>query len=217
MRGLIEKDLRLTLVRKQTLLIFLVMALFMSVSMDGSFIIGYLTMLSTIIAIGTISYDEYDNGFPFLMTLPFARKTYVIEKYIFSFLIAAAAWCVGTILFFIVNVIRHNTMNPAEELPVLIAILPALYLAAAFMIPLQLKYGAEKSRIILFILFGLIAVAITGSKTFMTGSKNPLAGLAKLLDSLSPWAVLSAIVAICFLISLICCLWSIKIVENKEY
>ena len=65
MRGLIEKDLRLTLARKQTILIFFVMALIMGASMDGSFLIAYLTMLATILAVGTISYDEFDNGFAF--------------------------------------------------------------------------------------------------------------------------------------------------------
>ena len=83
MFGLIEKDLRLTFARKQTLLIFFIMALVMGISMDGSFIVGYLTMLAAVISIGTISYDEYDNGFAFLMTLPFGRKTYVREKYLF--------------------------------------------------------------------------------------------------------------------------------------
>ena len=86
MSGLIEKDLRLTLTRKQTLLIFLIMAFFMGASIDGAFIVSYLTMLGTIIAIGTITYDEYDNGYAFLMTLPFDRKTYVKDKYLISLL-----------------------------------------------------------------------------------------------------------------------------------
>ena len=83
MFGLIEKDLRLTLVRKQTLFIFLAMALIMGQSMEGEFLVGYLTMFAVLVAIGTTSYDEFDNGFAFLMTLPFDRKTYVREKYLF--------------------------------------------------------------------------------------------------------------------------------------
>ena len=90
MRGLLEKDFRLTFIRKQTLLIFFIMAIVMGVSMDGSFLVGYLTMLASIVALGTISFDEFENGFPFIMTLPFDRKTYVREKYLFCFLMAAA-------------------------------------------------------------------------------------------------------------------------------
>ncbi len=80
MRGLLEKDLRLTLCRKQTIMLFLFMTLVMGMSMDGSFLVGYLTMLMMMIAVGTLNYDEFDNGFAFLMTLPFDRKTYVREK-----------------------------------------------------------------------------------------------------------------------------------------
>ena len=171
MFGLIEKDLRLTFARKQTLLIFFIMALVMGISMDGSFIVGYLTMLAAVISIGTISYDEYDNGFAFLMTLPFGRKTYVREKYLFCLIMSTAAWCIGAVLYFIGNTVRRSGVNMVEELPMLIALIPVMYLSSALMIPIQLKYGSEKSRIALFILFGCIAVLIFGAKTFFS-SRN---------------------------------------------
>ena len=187
MLGLIEKDLRLTIARKQTLLIFFVMALVMGIAMDGSFLIGYLTMLATIVAIGTISYDEYDNGFAFLMTMPFDRKTYVREKYLFSLILAAAAWCIGTILYCIGSVIRHDAANLTDEIPMLLALIPVFYLSAAIMIPLQLKYGYEKSRVVLFIIFGAIAILIFGSSKIFGGS-NVLAGLTTTLDGMPPAA-----------------------------
>ncbi len=217
MRGLIEKDLRLTLARKQTLVIFFVMALFMGLSMDGSFIIGYLTMLATIVSVGTISYDEFDNGFAFLMTMPFDRKTYVREKYLFSLVLSAAAWCIGALLYFIGSLIRHNAINLTEELPVLFAILPVLYLSAAILIPLQLKYGSEKSRIVFFIIFGLIALLLVGAKSYFNGSNNIMAALTKVLNNMSPVVVLIALTALCAIIALISCLISIQIIEKKEF
>ncbi len=216
MPGLIEKDLRLTLARKQNLLIFFVVALIMSISMEGSFIIGYLTMLGTIVAVGTISYDEYDNGFAFLMTLPLARKTYVREKYLFSLITAAAAWCLGAVLYCIGNVIRQNPAAIADELPMLLALIPALYLSASVMIPLQLKYGSERSRIALFIIFGIIAVLIIGSKKIFDGS-NIITGIVKALDSISPAAVLAALAAVCMLAAYASYLCSIRIMEKKEF
>ena len=217
MRGLIEKDLRLTLTRKQTLLIFFVMALVMGISMDGSFLIGYLTMLATIVAIGTISYDEFDNGFEFLMTLPFDRKTYVREKYLFSLLMASAAWVIGVVIYCIGSVIRHNAINLADELPMLIAFIPVMYLSAAFMIPLQLKYGSEKSRIVLFVIFGIIVALVFGTKAAFSGQENPLKGLAGALDKQPPIVVLLALTVICALITFVCYLWGTRIMENKEF
>lgn len=216
MLGLLEKDLRLTLARKQTLLIFFVVALIMGISMDGSFIVAYLTMLATILAVGTISYDEFDNGFAFLMTLPFERKTYVLEKYLFSLLLAAAAWCVGAILFCVGSGIRHNAANLTEELPMLVAVLPVMYLTAAVMIPLQLKYGAEKSRIVLLILFGVIAILIYSGNKIIDGS-NALAGLAKTLDGTKPAVVLLVLAAACALVTVVSYFWSVHIMEKKEF
>ena len=217
MLGLLEKDLRLTLSRKQTLVIFIVAALVMGMTMDGTFLVGYLTMLSTITAVSTISYDEFDNGMAFLMTLPFTRKIYVREKYLFSLLSAAAAWCVGLILYIVSAALRHNTIVLADELPMLLAILPVLYLSAAVMIPLQLKYGSEKSRIVLFILFGLAAVLFVGIKNGFGSSLPSPDGLVKVLDGLSPAVVLLPLAAVCALAAYISYLCSVRIMEKKEF
>lgn len=212
-----EKDLRLTISRKQTLVIFFIMALVMGISMDGSFIIGYLTMLASIVAVGTISYDEFDNGFAFLMTLPFERKTYVREKYLFSLILAAMAWFVGLILYCVGNIIRHSAVSPLDELPMLLSLLPALYLSAAIMIPLLLKYGSERSRVVLYIIFGIIAIVLFGAKSFFSGSSNIFAELTKILDSMNPTFVLFILTAICVLVAYISYLSSIQIMEKKEF
>ena len=217
MLGLIEKDLRLTFARKQTLLIFFVMALIMGISMDVSFIVGYLTMLAAVISIGTISYDEYDNGFAFLMTLPFDRKTYVREKYLFCLIMSAAAWCIGAVLYFIGSTVRHGGVNLIEELPMLIAFIPVMYLSSAIMIPVQLKYGSERSRIVLFILFGCIAVLIFAAKDFFSGTETPITELIRTIDNLSPAVVLLAIIAVCALASGVSYMLSIRIMKKKEF
>ena len=216
MLGLIEKDLRLTLTRKQTLIIFLAIALLMGISMDGTFVIGYFTMLATIMSVGTISYDEFDNGFAFLMTLPFERKTYVREKYLLSLLFVAAAWSIGTILYCIGSVIRHNTAALSDELPVMPVLIPLFYLAAAIMIPLQLKYGAEKSRLALAVIFGIIAAVIYGSTRLLDGT-NILSRLAMTLESISPVIALVALSGICIIVSYVFYLLSVRIIEKKEF
>ena len=217
MRGLIEKDLRLTLHRKQTLLVFLIMAVIMSFSMEGSFIVGYMTMLAAIIAVSTISYDEYDNGFEFLMTLPFSRKTYVKEKYLFGLMAVAAAWCVSVLLFIAGNAVRHVPFDAASELPMLLADIPVLYLAAVIMIPLQLKYGAEKSRIALFVIFGAIAVLTIGASRLIGASGQNAFAFVKKIASMNPYIPLLVITAVCALITFASYLLSIRVMEKKEF
>ena len=217
MRGLMEKDLRLTLARKQTLLIFIVMAMIMGVTMDGSFLVGYLTMLGSIIAVGTISYDEFDNGFAFLMTLPFDRKTYVSEKYLFSLLMEAGSWCAGAIIYCIGSLVRGSGVNPLGELPMLLSLIPVLFLSVSVFIPLQLRYGSEKSRVALFLVFGLMALLVFGAKQFMSGREQTLAGLEASLDALPPAVVLLILTAVCGILSFVSYLCSVRIMEKKEF
>lgn len=217
MLGLIEKDLRLALTRRQILAFFFIAAMLMGISVDASFLISYLTMFATIVAVGTISYDESDNGFAFLMTLPFDRKTYVREKYLFSLLLAATAWCLGVALYCIGSLIRHGAINPASKLPMLLSLLPVLYLATAIMIPLLLNFGSEKSRIVFYSIFGAIAVLLIASKRFSGGSDNILARLAKILDGMPPTLVLVILTAICVLAACISYIWSIQIMSKKEF
>ena len=220
MSGLIEKDLRLTLTRKQTLLIFLIMAFFMGASIDGAFIVSYLTMLGTIIAIGTITYDEYDNGYAFLMTLPFDRKTYVKEKYLFSLLMATASWIFGMIVYVIFSIIRHDPMfmdNILELLVMLTGMIPVVYLCSAFMIPLQLKYGSERSRTVLFIIYGIIAVIAIGARSLLNDVDNPFAGLDLALNSIPPYVILITLFIICAILTYVSYLISVRIMEKKEF
>lgn len=217
MRGLIEKDIRLTLIRKQTIVVFIAMALFMGVSMNGSFVVAYLTMLAMMIAIGTLSYDELDNGYAFLMTLPIDKKTYVKEKYLFTLGVAVIAWCIGAVLFCIVGVVRGNGGAAFAELPELMAIIPVMYMSGCILIPLQLKYGAEKSRIALFIIFGLIAVVIFGSTTLLSSLNIPIEGISAFLDSISTAVVITVLCALCIAAAFVSYLISTKIMDKKEF
>ena len=216
MLGLIEKDLRLTLIKKQTIVIFLVMALAMGVSMNGAFLVAYLTMLAMIIGTGTISYDEYDNGLPFLMTLPFDRKTYVREKYLFSLITAIVAWFIGAVIFGIMDVVRNNGAG-LSEIPTMIAIIPAIYIASAIIIPLQLKYGGEKSRIALSIIFGLVAVIAVGVGKVTENPLNPMADVISALQGLPGSVALIILLAVCAVATTISYLFSVKIMEKKEF
>lgn len=216
MRGLFEKDLRLTLARKQTLLIFIVMALIMGAAMDGTFLVGYLTMLGSILAVGTISYDEFDNGFAFLMTLPFERKTYVREKYLFSLFMEAASWCAGALIYCLGSLVRSRG-DPVRDLPMLLSLIPVLFLSVSVFIPLVLKYGSEKSRVALYLVFGVMALIALGTKQVMSGREASFAGLEKTLDAMSPAVVLLILTAVCGILSFISYLCSVRIMEKKEF
>lgn len=172
MAGLLEKDVRLIMQRKQILLLFVVIAVVLGFSQDGTFILGYLSFCASIVMVSTISYDELDHGYEFLMTLPITAKIYVKEKYLFCIGGAVIAWLFAAILYFVSKMIRGETFSFLDELPVALIFLPIILLMLSILIPFQLKYGMEKSRIILALLAGIIAAAIYFIKNLIDGNSK---------------------------------------------
>ncbi len=217
MRGLIEKDLRLTVIRKQTLLVFLVMSLVMGFSVNGTFIITYLTMFAMIVSTGTLSYDEFDNGYTFLMTLPFDRKTYVREKYLFSLITGVVAWCFGAVVYSVSKVALHGGTFSTKELIMAAVIIPVMYMATGLMIPLQLKFGAEKSIVALFVICGVCAAVAFGVKAIAGDMANPVEGLVNMVAGLPGYVCGLAIVLLSVVVSFISYMFSVRIMEKKEF
>jgi predicted permease len=211
MLGLLEKDVRLILKRKQTLLVFLVMAVIFTLAGNGSFIVGYLTMLAGIVAVSTLSYDEYDNGYEFLLTLPIDRKTFVREKYLFCLGLTTAAWCIAVILYYVGGMAKQNTAEPLQSLQVMIPQLPLMFLLSSFVIPLQLKFGVEKSRLVLFGVFGAAAVLLLLAKNYMSSG-----AFAQIMADVPATAILAAIATLMVVLFVCFYFWSIRIMEKKE-
>ena len=153
MRGLFRKDLCLMLQRSRALLVMVGVGVIIGFSTDGSFVVGYLTMIGAILAVGTISYDEFDNGYPFLMTLPVTRKEYVLAKYLFCLMVCLVSWGLALVIYGVCGLIRGGGLS-MEALAEGAAFLPVAALLLAVMLPAQLKYGAEKSRVVLMLVCG---------------------------------------------------------------
>lgn len=165
MTGLLLKDSYLILQRKQTLFLLLAISLLMSYTIDGAFIVGYVTFLSLILSIGTISYDEADNSLLFLMTLPFERRTYVLSKYVLSWIVCGIAWVISLFLLFLMNTIKGLPLDFVENITGCLVVLVFVVVGLDMMIPIQLKFGAEKSRTVMIMIVGVVmAVSILFGK-----------------------------------------------------
>ena len=90
MRGLFEKDFRLLSQNRQTLVLFLMMAGFLGLTQNGTFVLGYLSFMFSILLTSTISYDEMDQGFeldvykrqPWITQYDFWRELFYFHKYV---------------------------------------------------------------------------------------------------------------------------------------
>lgn len=217
MSGLIEKDLRILLQRKQTLIVFVAIAVIMSLTQGGSFIIGYMTFISVILAVSTISYDEFDNGYPFLFTLPITRKAYVAEKYIISILTIVVSWLLSLVLCFMVDAILEPTVSATEILIMAVIIIPLPVLLMDIMIPVQLKYGAEKSRLVIIAVVGICAIVVYGIIKILEQAGIPLAAIINKLDRIPDAAASPALVVIGIVVTLFSLAISNAIMAKKEF
>lgn len=154
MSGLFEKDLRLLCQNRQTLVLFLMMAGFLGLTQNGTFVLGYLSFTFSILLTSTISYDEMDQGFEFLMTLPVTPKTYVKEKYGFCTVGVIFSVVLSGIIYLIAKGIHGEQILLGEELLTVLIFVPIVWCVIAIMVPIQLKFGAEKGRIAIFMVYG---------------------------------------------------------------
>ena len=208
MLGLMRKDLCLLLQRSRALVIMVGVGVIIGFSTDGGFLMGYLTMISAILSIGTISYDEFDNGYPFLLTLPVTRKSYVTAKYLFCLLGVLAGWAAASVIFAGCCLVKGEGFRMAQ-LTEALAFLPVAGLMTAVMLPLQLKYGAEKSRLALAVLAGVVvALGYVGVKLF-PGLPDSLSGVSDTVFGAALVCLCSAALAVSF-----CC--SLGIMNQKE-
>lgn len=156
MRGLLVKDFRLFFMQRQFWTIILLLTFFFAVSGQSvHFVITYATMLCMYFTISTVSYDELNRGYAFLFTLPISRRGYVLEKYLYALLLGGGAWVITTAGSAAYLYLTDPSWNGAEWICVTGIIFPIMWLMISVMLPLQLKFGAEKSRISLIVFVAL--------------------------------------------------------------
>ena len=162
MKGLLIKDYKLMKNQKgYFIVLFLLCVVFAAREGGESFCVGFITYVCSLFCISTISYDEFDNGNAFLFTLPFTRAQYALEKYGFGLLTGILAWAVGTLIASVAWGLRNpQTELLTQWLPQCLMLLAADWVLLSLLIPFQLKFGAEKGRIVLLIVLGVLFAAI---------------------------------------------------------
>lgn len=221
MKGLLIKDLKLAIKQKAVFIILLFMALFMLLgNEDPVFGICYGMFLTVIILVGTVGYDDYDNGMSFLMTLPVSRKTYAVEKYVLSLTGTLISGGVITFINVIYVIERPDIMSMAGLLECFVVAYCICAVIASVYLPFQLKYGAEKGRLVLVALAGVIFAAVFFLNKILPSLETGSGGFAAVfaaMGNISAGAGLLIGVAITVIAVLVSIKMSIGILEKEEY
>lgn len=157
MAGLMVKDMRMMMRQKQVLFLFLLISVMLGFSRSDGFVLGYMPALFVIYIGNLVYYDEAENGYSFLMTLPITRKSYVTEKFVLTAIMTFVSWLVACIVWLAAKLIHGEEIFVTKEIWTAVYTLPVILACAMVMMSANIRFGLEKIRILLV---GLVAVVM---------------------------------------------------------
>ena len=211
MLGLIKKDILMIKNNLKTIIFAILIYIFLGITndIDISFFIPFITFMITI---STFSYDDFNKWHSYAITLPNGRKNMVRSKYISSLILIFISAIIGIILSTIIAIYKNN-LNIEEILSTISGIIVAIILLQSIIFPILFKYGSEKGRISLFIIFfGITAVIGIISELFNINTNN----ISKILNFIDTYYLI-IIPIIIILILIISYKISQKIYSKKEF
>ena len=200
MKGLIIKDFKLLMMQKSFFVTLTIVAIFFGITTDSIFVIGFLTMICSMFALSTISYDEFDNGNAFLFSLPITRKGYVIEKYIFAIMLGVISLILSTIIACILTLFLNSTVTND------------LFLIALIYIPIVLILQS-----LMFIVFAIIFIIGYGFNELIRILNIDFTPVINTLLTMNISMILVIVMLLSLIIMFISCKISMKIIKNKEF
>lgn len=158
MKGLWIKDL-LTLKKQWKLFaLFMLITVFNGYANQSVDIVFMLmSFFFVTVATTTILYDQENQGFTYLFTLPIKKMKYVIQKELLIIFLILTSIIMS--LFFVgVMVLSQDNFTISGEKLILLSSVALLFgcLTGSILTPLYLKFGSEQARLVVLILMGTI-------------------------------------------------------------
>ncbi len=162
MIGLLLKDFyNLKGLAKQMLLMLAVMAAWCVFMKNASFFSMITAMYGALMLLNSMSYDETAHFDKYVLTLPVTKRDVVREKYLLLFCLLGAGLVVGLAGNFGIRFFIKSEESVMEDLIPIAAITCFFLLAFSIMLPIMIKIGVEKARMLLVAvyvaLFGMVA------------------------------------------------------------
>ena len=153
MKGLLLKDWYLTVHYLRTLLlVVLVMVIASAMAPGNRFFIMYPEIMVALLPVTVFSYDDREKWTTYVQAFPVSRRQYVTEKYIFGALCQSAFAAVQIVLYLLAGIRDFGT---------LIGFSVSLGLmACAIVLPLMMRFGVEKGRLIYSCVLGVFCALI---------------------------------------------------------
>ena len=209
MKGLLLKDFYMAMKYCRAYVVIAVVFSLLSIWGNTSFLLAYPVLLASVIPVNLISYDEKSRWSSYSGVFPYSRQQLVSVKYLMALIFLAFA-IVLVLIGQIARMLLNNTFAVNVVLS-LVALLPAMgILAPSLMLPAIFKFGAEKGRIVFYVIIcgfcGVFGVL---------GAIGEEADLANLMISMQSWLI-PVITSVSVVLLAASWLLSIKVYRKKE-
>lgn len=207
MKGLLLKDFYMAMKYCRAYVVIAVVFSLLSIWGNTSFLLAYPVLLASVIPVNLISYDEKSRWSSYSGVFPYSRQQLVSVKYLMALIFLAFA-IVLVLIGQIARMLLNNTFDVNVVLS-LVALLPAMgILAPSLMLPAIFKFGAEKGRIVFYV----IICGFCGVFGVLIGEE---ADLANLMTSMQSWLI-PVITSVSVVLLAASWLLSIKVYRKKE-
>lgn len=154
MTGLLMKDFYTTVKQLRYFLLFVVLFSFIPNFAAGSFALVYAAMLP----ITAIAYDERAKWDRLAAAMPYTPFQLVFSKYLLGYLLTAGALALALIARTTAQLVTRATPEP-ESLFTYLMLAAAALLMQAINLPLMIKLGVEKGRLLFMLLIAAFLAA----------------------------------------------------------
>ena len=196
MKGLLKKDLLLLKSQIKYIVTIVVICLIMAYANSGfASISSYLTFMGTGLVFNSFSYDMYHNEMTYLFALPFSKREYCLEKYIYALTVTFISWLIA----FLISSATHINLET-------IIVQLAMLFSAFIYIPVMMKYGREKATIIVLMLMLVLFLAAASGAT----------SVGMLMSQISAFLLIGIYAFIVLVVLIISYRSTISILNDKE-
>ena len=203
MRGFLKKDLALLYNTGKVYLAVIAMGIVLGLVNKEmrSFSSSFIMIMLALAGASTLSYDDFENGMPFLMSLLSGAVGLVI------------AAVLGTVIFKMPLI--HGEEPMLLVFPVFFAIAEIM---TAVMIPTRIKFGPEKSRIVgMGFVVAIFLASFCIGYLFKLFSVDIDALIRDAQENIPKLALVLGVMVFCMVIMLISYTFSVKALEKKEF
>lgn len=154
MKGLLLKDWYVIVANFRSVIVMILVCSVAGGIMEGNlFFTYYACILSSMVGINLIAYEEKEKWEHYVAALPYTRTQLVSLKYIVSLCFALFAVLVN-VTTQSAFMLYSGTFQAARLLSMLLSFIPLALLPVAIMFPFIFKFGVTKGRLLYFIVIG---------------------------------------------------------------